>query len=135
MPQVDVQTIIRNAAVMGRAMSVATKNRLISMERIRIWNNTMRSETRKTRIAQSGMWIPSALFVMETSSALQLRDNSVNTLTYQNVFSKMILYANQNRQIFTRQKVCNIHEIKSYSSADHRDSGNYFPETRGSFPG
>ena len=30
MPQVDVQTIIRNAAVMGRAMSVATKNRLIS---------------------------------------------------------------------------------------------------------
>lgn len=33
------------------------------------------------------------------------------------------------------RKVCNIHEIKSYSSADHRDSGSYFPETRGSFPG
>ena len=30
MPQADVQTIIRNAAAMGRALSVATKDRLIS---------------------------------------------------------------------------------------------------------
>ena len=105
MPQVDVQTIIRNAAVMGRAMSVATKNRLISngtdpdLEQYYAFGNQKNTDSAEWNVDSL-----CAICVMELSSALQLRDKSVNTLTYQNVFSKMILYANQNRQIFTRQK-------------------------------
>lgn len=65
MPQVDVQTPLSATRLSwGGPCRWLRRTGSSPMERIRIWNNTMRSEIRKTQIAQSGMWIPSALFVL-----------------------------------------------------------------------